>query len=117
MLFLLSELSSQAGNINLYFVTKHLPPGLHYMTGENADIRVAIPNEPVQVVETGTGNIIAIIDSMGFIRAILNSRNQIVQIIQRRHNNISLMQNHHFRLYRIEFNIRRSALPPAHQNK
>ena len=115
MLFLLSELSSQFGN-NLRFARKRLPPGLHYMTGEDVDIRVSIPNEAVPVVESATGNIIAVIDSMGFIRAILNSRNQTVQIIQRRHNLISLMQNYHIRLYRIEFNIR-PPLPPAHQNK
>ena len=112
LLFLFSELSSQFGN-NLHFARKHLPPGLHYMTGENTDIRVNIPNEPVPVVESATGNIIAIIDSMGFIRAILNSRNKRVHILQRRNNQVFTLLTQDIRQYGIVFNIR-PPLPPSY---
>ena len=115
LLFLFSELSSQFGN-NLRIARKQLPPGLHYMTGENADIRENIPNEPVPVVESVSGNIIAIIDSMGYIRQILNVRRKRVHILQRRQNQVSLMQAQDVRQYGIAFNIRHS-LPPSYQNK
>ena len=112
LLFLISELSSQFGR-DLRILRKRLPPGLHYMTGDNVDIRENInPDEPVQVVESINGNIIAIIDDMGYIRQIRNARNQLVQILPRRNNYVSVMHNSSVRNYQIEFNVRPPATEP-----
>ena len=114
LLFLISELSSQFGR-DLRILRKRLPPGLHYMTGDNVHIRVNInPNEPVQVVHSITGNIIAIIDGMGYIRPILNASNQLVQILPRRNNYVSVMRNSSIQHYQIEFNVRPPATGPIH---
>ena len=111
LLFLISELSSQFGP-DLRILTRRLPPGFHYMTGENVDNRINInPIDFVQVVESINGNIIAIIDGMGYIRPIRNERNQNVQILPRRNNSAVALHGLHIRRYQIEFN----EMPPAHQ--
>ena len=85
LLILLSELSSQFGR-NLTIVLKLLPPGYHYMTGEDATIWVDIyPNEPVQVIQSVQGNFIGILDRMGYIRPIQDRRNKNIKLLQPDH--------------------------------
>ena len=76
------------------------------MTGEGGNIRVNIdPTIPVLVVQSVHGNLIAIIDRMGYIRQILNSWNQIVQVHPRREFRTSVMDSRHIRQYGIVFNV------------
>ena len=112
LLFLLSELSSQFGP-NMRTIRKLLPPGLHYMTGESANIRIDIyPDRPELVVQSAAGLIIGIIDRMGFIRSILNENNKIVQINPRRNNFVNGITNQRLRYLGLEFNVR----APLHQS-
>ena len=114
--FLLSELSSQFGR-NLVIVQKRLPPGFHYFTGEPATIRENInPFEPIPIVQSVTGNIIAVIDRMGYIRRILNPRNQSVQLVARRNYQAILLDNRDIRRYKIEFDVMRP-LPQSDSKK
>ena len=72
-------------------------------------IRVNInPSIPVKVVQSVNGNLIAIIDRMGYIRKLLNERNQTVQVHPRREFRTSVMDSRHIRQYQIEFNV----MPP-----
>ena len=94
---------------------KYLPtaPPLHYMTGENANIRINITAHtgPLEVLETiRTGNIIAIIDALGFVRPILNSNEKVVQIITSHNNRVSIQTRQIIRRHGLDvyFNQRRS---------
>ena len=82
------------------------------MTGENGDIPVEITPHTgsIQVLLTRSGNIVAIIDDMGYVRAIKNLRNSNVQV-QSRHNRVMSLLLRNIRQYGLIFNERISQQP------
>ena len=109
LIFFFTELSAQfINNPHLQIVRKHLPVGLHFMTGETANVRIDITSRtgPLQVVETRLGNIVAIIDNMDYLRAIKNLKNKIVQVQPRFNNRISYLTTTAIRRYQLIFDER-----------
>ena len=77
------------------------------MTGEDATIWVDIhPNELVKVIQSVQGNLIGIIDHMGYVREILDADNNIVQIIQRQNFRAAPLPSNTVHRYGIIFNVR-----------
>lgn len=86
LLYLLTELSSQTYRRSLPVIRsgrRNLPfgYGIFYMTGSNNDIRRDITREtgPIQVVETESGKVIAVIDEDGYVR-LMHRMDHYVQI-------------------------------------
>ena len=63
------------------------------MTGVYGNIRVEITpyTGPMEVIETRLGNILAVIDNMGYVRPLLNSGGKMVQIMTRSNNRVSVL--------------------------